>query len=213
MIKFVLNTPKGGVGKTTTATNIALLLARNDFRVLAVDLAGGLLMSQALEACPEFSQPGNNRILQIEGQSIPTTFRGSNSFDFAVLDTDDSFTVAEDLLLGTRTGWRVISPVDPYDKVGLERIPREIRAITLTAVLTPSDLKLSIVTNMAHGGNINDGYEKLSDELEKKSIISLLSNIILPHGNSQGLSSIILLDDHAYREALTELLRSVGVVL
>ncbi len=92
MIKFVVNTPKGGVGKTTTATNIALLLAREGYRVMAVDLAAGLLMSQTLSSCPEFSEDGSNRIVQKEAQRIPTNLPpGANSFDYAVLDTDDSF--------------------------------------------------------------------------------------------------------------------------
>ncbi|UYM14457.1 ParA family protein [Endozoicomonas euniceicola] len=34
MIKIVVNTPKGRVGKTTTATNIALLLVQKDIESL-----------------------------------------------------------------------------------------------------------------------------------------------------------------------------------
>ncbi|GAA6617939.1 AAA family ATPase [Scytonema sp. NUACC26] len=45
MLKLVINSPKGGVGKTTIATNAALLLASRGMKVLALDLAGGLRMS------------------------------------------------------------------------------------------------------------------------------------------------------------------------
>jgi chromosome partitioning protein len=36
-VLFVIAQQKGGVGKTTTAANLAVLLARRDRRVLAVD--------------------------------------------------------------------------------------------------------------------------------------------------------------------------------
>ncbi|EJG1726483.1 AAA family ATPase [Vibrio parahaemolyticus] len=213
MIKLVVNTPKGGVGKTTTATNIALLLARQGYRVMAVDLAAGLLMSQTLASCPEFSGESNNTIVQKEGHSIPENFPRASNFDYAVLDTDDTFTVAEDLLLGTRPSWKVISPVNPNDAVGLSRIPREIRAVVLATLLTPSELSLSIVTNMAYGGDSEDGYNRLSQQLSDNSIVSLLSSTVLPHGNVLNQTPLILLDDRNYSESLTELLRSMGVSL
>jgi cellulose biosynthesis protein BcsQ len=49
-------------GKTTTATNLALLLARMGRRVLAVDLAGGQLMAKALLALPEFANHSGNKV-------------------------------------------------------------------------------------------------------------------------------------------------------
>ncbi|HIF9293802.1 TPA: AAA family ATPase [Photobacterium damselae] len=213
MIKLVVNTPKGGVGKTTTATNIALLLAQQGYRVMAVDLAAGLLMSQTLASCPEFSDQSDSTIVQSEAQPIPETFPGASSFDYAVLDTDDTFTVAEDLLLGTRPSWKVISPVNPYDAVGLSRIPREIRAVVLATLLTPSQLSLSIVTNMAYGGDNQDGYDLLSQELNSNSIASLLSSTVLPHGSVISTTPLVLLDDDDYYNALVEFLGSMGVAL
>ncbi|EOW6672136.1 AAA family ATPase [Cronobacter dublinensis] len=213
MIKFVVNTPKGGVGKTTTATNIALLLARTGYRVMAVDLAAGLLMSQTLSSCPEFSEEGINSIVQKEACRIPQTFPGANSFDYAVLDTDDSFTVAQDLLLGVRPGWKVISPVNPYDNVGLERIPREIRAVMLTALLTPSELSLTVFANIAYGGNPQDGFDILQQVFDNNSIVSLLSSIVLPHVSSRGQVPLVLLDDFNYSSAMRILLQRLGVSL
>ena len=209
MIKIVINTPKGGVGKTTTATNLALLLARMGRRVLAVDLAGGLLMSQALLTLPEFAESGSNKVEQREAQRVPEQFSGAADFDFAVLDTDDSFTVEADMLLGSRQGWRVISPVNPHDDVGLIRIPREIRAVATTVLLSPSQLRLAIVTNMAYGGDIAAGTEKLKQALRACSIESLLLPVVLPHG--VGLSAPFLLDDYAYRMALENMLGEIGL--
>jgi chromosome partitioning protein len=213
MIKFVINTPKGGVGKSTTATNIALLLARSNFSVMAVDLAAGLLMSQALGSCHEFQEGSNSIIVRQEGQPIPQSFRGSSNYHYAVLDTDDSFTVASDLLLGSRSGWRVIAPVNPFDSVGLTRIPKEIRAVMLTTLLTPSQLRLSIVANMAHGGNVELGHSQLFEKLEENGIASLLSNIPLPHGQSFNQNPLLLLGDNNYSNELVNLLKNLEVPL
>ncbi|MFT4925707.1 MAG: chromosome partitioning protein [Phenylobacterium sp.] len=209
MIKLVINTPKGGVGKTTTASNIALLLALKGYRVWAVDLAGGLLMSQALMTRPEFADKTANKIDQREAESIPEDFPGASNFDFAVLDTDDSFTVGEDLLLGTRPSWRVISPVNPHDPVGLSRIPRELRAVTATTLMSPSKLQISVVTNMAFGGDTEQGFNQLKAALEECGIRSLLVKTILPHGHSQSIP--FLLDDVDYNNALTAFLEGLNL--
>ncbi|WP_413164450.1 AAA family ATPase [Aeromonas salmonicida] len=213
MIKLVINTPKGGVGKTTTATNIAVLLAQRGHRVMAVDLAGGLLMSQTLFSRPEFSERTSNKIIQSEAQAIPQSFPGASNFDFAVLDTDDSFTVGEDLLLGTRPSWKVISPVNPSDNVGLTRIPRDIRAVVLATLLTPSQLSLSIVTNMAYGGDLQDGYNRLHQELDNNSIVGLLSATVLPYGRSEAMVPLFLLNDDNYRAAIISLLQELGLTI
>lgn len=210
MIKLVINSPKGGVGKTTTATNIALLLANKGHRVMAVDLAGGLLMSRALYSFKEFAPDNNNVIVQEEANAIPEEFDGASNYDYAVIDTDDSFTVSKDLLLGLRPSWKVISPVIPNDNTGLTRIPHEIRAVALAALLKSSKLSLSIVANMAYGGDSNDGYERLCQVLENYSIKSLLSRTILPFGKSR-LKPPLLLDDDRYLSALMGLLQELGL--
>lgn len=210
MIKIVINTPKGGVGKTTTATNLALLLARMGRRVLAVDLAGGQLMAKALLALPEFADNSGNKVESREAERVPENFAGAGSFDFAVLDTDDSFTVAADFLLGTRQGWRVISPVNPHDELGLIRIPDELRKVATGVLLSPSQLRLSVFANMAHGGDIALGTNKLRQALHQHGIESLMLPVVLPHASGQTWP--ILLDDDAYRNALTELLEVIGIV-
>ncbi|MFS2015679.1 ParA family protein [Massilia sp. CT11-108] len=207
MLKLLVNTPKGGVGKTTTATNIALLLARQGQRILAVDLAGGLIMSRVLSTTPEFSRSSGNRIIQMEGEGVPDNFSGASGFDYAVLDTDDSFVVSADLLRGTRSGWRVLSPINPHDTIGLDRIPRELRAVLTTTALTPSELRLSVFANMAHGGEVTSGLEKIRTALCDHGIESTLANTHLPYSPSE--NAPILLEDPNYTESLQSLLYEV----
>ncbi|ADM97055.1 hypothetical protein Dda3937_01749 [Dickeya dadantii 3937] len=209
MIKLIVNTPKGGVGKTTTATNIALLLAQKGFRVWAIDLAGGLLMSQALQNRSEFASTTPNKIEQKETERVPTHFPGASQYDFAVLDTDDSFTVGEDMLLGNRPSWRVISPINPHDRVGLQRIPRDIRALAAGAFLSPSELQMTIVVNMAYGGDIQEGFIQLRAALAECGIEGLLTALYLPHAPME--TSPILLNDIHYKESLDNFLRGIGI--
>lgn len=209
MIKIMVNTPKGGVGKTTTATNIALLLARRGQRVLAVDLAGGLLMSQALAQTPEFAAGTDNRIDAKETERVPTRFPGSSNFDYAVIDTDDSYTVFEDLLKGDQSGWRVISPINPLDQVGLIRIPHELRAVSLGAYLSPNGPKMKVFANMAYPGDVAEGATSLRKALSNEGIEGLMLTTAVPYAPTT--SAPIQLNDGAYNAALNKLLAEIGI--
>jgi chromosome partitioning protein len=59
VLKIVVNATKGGVGKTTVATNIALLLAQQNYRVWALDLAGRSRMGKFLESTGHFANDKN----------------------------------------------------------------------------------------------------------------------------------------------------------
>jgi chromosome partitioning protein len=207
MIKLLVNTPKGGVGKTTTATNIALLLAQQGHRIMAVDLAGGLLMSRTLHNTAEFAAGSGNSIREMEGEGVPENFSGASSFNYAVIDTDDSFVVSADLLRGTRTGWRVLSPVFPYDSIGLDRIPRELRAVLTAVALSPSEVRVHVFANMAHGGDVEGGRSRLREAFERHSIESTILESYLPYAPQA--SAPVLLNDPEYRTLLQSLLDEV----
>jgi len=209
MIKIMINTPKGGVGKTTTATNIALLLASRGHRVLAVDLAGGLLMSQALAKTPEFAAGTSNKVDSREAERVPDRFPGSSNFDYAVIDTDDSYTVFADLLKGSQSGWRVVSPVNPLDDVGLERVPHELRSVSLGTYLSPNGPEIKVFANMAYRGSVEEGAAILREALSSKGIERLMLTAALPYASTT--DAPIRLGDAAYNAALNELLAEIGI--
>lgn len=209
MIKIMINTPKGGVGKTTTATNIALLLARRGCRVLVLDFAGGLLMSQALARTPEFAATTGNKIELKEAERIPNRFPGSSDFDFAVIDTDDSYTVFEDLLKANQSGWRVISPINPLDEVGLVRIPHELRSVSVAAFLSPDGPKIKVFANMAYPGNSASGAASLRKVLSDEGIEGLMLGTVVPYANT--INPLIRLSDAEYAASLNKLLAEIGV--
>lgn len=91
MIKIVVNATKGGVGKTTVATNIALLLAQQDYRVWTLDLAGRSRMANFLES--SYFNNSFNKIDIRETTPLPNSFPGAKNYDFLVADTDDYYEV------------------------------------------------------------------------------------------------------------------------
>jgi chromosome partitioning protein len=145
VIKIVVNATKGGVGKTTVATNIALLLAQQNKRVWALDLAGRSRMANFLRSTSFFSN-SVNKIEVRETEPLPDAFPGASNYDFLVADTDDYYEVPAAVV--TKKGWRLIVPVVPqYDPVGLEDIIKETASLLNFGLLVNFTPKARIVVN------------------------------------------------------------------
>lgn len=176
---------------------------------MALDLAGGFIMARTLSNMPEFAVGTTCKVEYRDDLRMPSKFPGASSFDFAVLDSDDSYTVPEDLLNGSKAGWRVISPVNPFDTVGLDRVPRELRAVAIGGSFVAAELRISVFTNLAYGGDPQVGHGRMQSTLASEGIGSLLLRTILPHSSS--VSKPVMLDDQVYSDALSALLREVGI--
>ncbi len=97
MLKLVINSPKGGVGKTTIATNAALLLASQGKKVLVLDLAGGLKMSKYIEDKKKenpdiYGSIGINKDFN-EYDEIPSSVPKASFYDVMIADTDDYYKI------------------------------------------------------------------------------------------------------------------------
>jgi chromosome partitioning protein len=179
MQKIVVNATKGGVGKTTIATNIALLLAKQNKRVWALDLAGRSRMAKFLESTSYFNN-GKNKIEIKETDPLPDSFPGANNYDFLVADTDDYYEVPATVV--TKRGWRLIVPVVPqYDPIGLEDIINETASLLNFGPIVDFVPKALIVVNNRFPAN---DYEQLhrnvQNLLKESSIEEFLSSKWLP---------------------------------
>lgn len=209
MRKLVVHTPKGGVGKTTVSVNLAMTLARAGKRVWALDLAQGTAFSDALRATSEFSERSGCRIEVREMERVPTTFRGSRSFDYLVADTDDYHKILEDVLDPGRRGLRMICPVVPTDDLGVVRVCRELREVVVGLHFASSRVSsMRIFVNDAAVPSGEEGHRVVADALEQRGLGRHLSSVIIPHCKLK--PAPIFVDDPAYGQAMLDVLTDIG---
>jgi chromosome partitioning protein len=211
MIKIVVHSPKGGVGKTTLATNIAIFLARQGHRVLAYDLAQRGRMTDFLKAKPEFSKTATNEIRTEELGELPVdSVDGGRSFRYLVADTDDYYQILANLLEKNRRGWRAIAPIVWDDQTGLEDIPREIGKLMTEAMLEGGQRpKLFVVANKCPLNSAAEALVAVSKALERHGIRSLLREAWIPKADDTYHPYFI--DQPEFSNAISELLESIEV--
>lgn len=205
MIKILVNAPKGGVGKTTLATNIALYLAKKGLRVWALDLAQGEQMSKCLSAS-EFNVP-TNKIESDELGSLPKVLSGARSFDFLVADTDDYYQILVDLAnINKAEKWVCIVPiVNEYN--GLCRIPEEVSSVMLKRLLNGEEpLNLKIVGNkIVHASDI----DCIKNALTNRGIGALFSETYISHSNA---NPPMYIEDKMFFYQIENLLKEIEVI-
>lgn len=208
MIKILVNAPKGGVGKTTLATNIALYLARIGKRVWALDLAQGEQMTKELIKTDFFNSSQTvNKIETRELESIPRNFRGARQFDVLVADTDDYLEIIKDLARhGISNAWKVVVPVvDEYN--GLQRIPNEIKALLLTINFRGnSTLNLKMIPNKVEN---NDSIENIKSKLSEHGVEGYLCDCYISYCDA---TPPFYINDTDFNNEITDLLKEIGVI-
>ncbi|WP_371380594.1 AAA family ATPase [Sporomusa aerivorans] len=208
MIKILVNSPKGGVGKTTLATNIAIYLAQNQYKVWAFDLAQGEQMTTALKVTEFFNEEQkSNKINTSELDSIPKKFNKASNYDVLVADTDDYFEIIKDLAdREISKGWKIIVPIiDEYN--GLQRIPKEIGALCVSYMFAGKmDFDLKIVPNKI--SNLAS-ITKIKKKLEEQGIEGFMSESYITDCKSE--PPYYINEKNFYNEIRT-LLKEVGVI-
>jgi chromosome partitioning protein len=207
VLKIVVNATKGGVGKTTVATNIALLLAQQNKRVWALDLAGRSRMGNFLKSIDYFAND-RNKIDIRETKPLPDNFPGASNYDFLVADTDDYYEVP--VAVVTNRGWRLIVPVVPeYDPIGLEDIVKETASLLNFGLLIDIVPKARIIVNNRFPSDDYDQpYEKVSKLLQNYGIDEFLSPHWLPIVN---LSPLDFTSDEIFSQSLRSVLNELDM--
>lgn len=204
MLKLVINSPKGGVGKTTIATNAALLLAAKGKKVLVLKLSSSSRIIQHIENKQQ-EDPDLYRSITIadenkfdpeEFQGLPISFPGMGKFDVVVADTDDQWKILEKLVDKKRKGWRVIVPIVPGDSEAMEAIPDELKTIVIQSNVTGVPLQLTIVPNRCgEKKDVEEDIEIVKNRLEQTGLLGKLSSYYLPYAGDIGLPNFLRNDN------------------
>ena len=213
MLKLVIHSPKGGVGKTTIATNITLILASQGKKVLALDLAQGSMMSSYLEGKRK-EQPEKYSAIEIRTEELgelPTQIKGARNYDVMVADTDDYYEILNNLVDPKRRGWRALAPIVPDDAIGLNRIAKELGVVASKQVIASKKFPLKILPNRC--GMTNDIPTDLTiiqNVLEEVGILSLMSQNYLPNAHSSN-PPIFIEEDRDFCQKIENVLSEIGV--
>lgn len=222
MLKLVINSPKGGVGKTTIATNVALLLAAEGKKVLVLKLSSS---SRIVEHIKQKQQENPKLYSSItiadekklnpdDIQGLPTSFTGMGQHDIVVADTDDYWKILENLVDKKRKGWRVIAPIVPSDPEGLETIPDELKLIITQSKIKNFSLNLTIVPNRCGehaNNNIEPDIELIRSKLEEKVLLNYLSSYYLPYSGRSYPPIFIEKNDIFYQQLKLILSNECGI--
>lgn len=214
MLKLVINSPKGGVGKTTIATNAVLLLASEGKKVLALDLAGGLLMSKYIRERQAEDQEKYQGIDIREDElgELPISIKGGRAYDVMVADTDDYYKILDNLVDPKRRGWRAIAPILPDDAVGLKRISEELGVVSRKQLLAKEKINLIILPNRCGRENSpEEDINKIRSYLEESAIAGLMSQNYISNASSSR-APIFVEEDSLFYEQLKNVMLEIGVI-
>lgn len=163
---IIVNTPKGGVGKTTTSTNIAKLLDEMGYKILVYDVAQGLKFSERFE---EEKSKGNwsgivyqDELADELNKSIKKIIK-KEKIDYVVVDTDDYYEILFKLYDSAKEisndNCIVIAPLTS----GEEEIERVARDLSLRGNGYMGKINIKVV-----GNRIPKQSQKLNNKFTSK---------------------------------------------
>lgn len=176
---ILVNAPKGGVGKTTLSTNIALYLKLQGYSVLALDVAQGTLMTEHLEKSNHFS----TKDFTILTQELETTYTNSldkvlkkKQFDFIVVDTDDYYKILTDFPKTIPSSAELLILIPIVDEPNTrERITQEIKNTLIGYAVQNHTIDIKLVCNKCTA-TLKNRPKKIVDLLKDIKLDTLLTH-------------------------------------
>lgn len=184
---IVVNAPKGGVGKTTTAVNLSIFLYNKGLNIVGYDVAQGELFSKQIAEYNKITIKMFTEELSQKVSNDLSEYCRKNKVDFIIVDTDDYYDVffdfIDDFNKVTDDNVNIIVPF-PNGYQERERIPDDLRKVVLGLKMSGKERNIFIFCNkMSKSAKTRN--KKVLNSLENVGIGNLLIDSVISMGENE----------------------------
>lgn len=209
---IVVNAPKGGVGKTTTAVNLSIFLYNKGLNIVGYDVAQGELFSKQIAEYNKITIKMFTEELSQKVSNDLSEYCRKNKVDFIIVDTDDYYDVffdfIDDFNKVTDDNVNIIVPF-PNGYQERERIPDDLRKVVLGLKMSGKERNIFIFCNkMSKSAKIKN--KKVLNSLENVGIGNLLIDSVISMGENEVEPYYI--EGKLFSEQLSKLVEEINIL-
>lgn len=209
---IVVNAPKGGVGKTTTAVNLSIFLYNKGLNIVGYDVAQGELFSKQIAEYNKITIKMFTEELSQKVSNDLSEYCRKNKVDFIIVDTDDYYDVffdfIDDFNKVTDDNVNIIVPF-PNGYQERERIPDDLRKVVLGLKMSGKERNIFIFCNkMSKSAKTRN--KKVLNSLENVGIGNLLIDSVISMGENEVEPYYI--EGRLFSEQLSKLVEEINIL-